>query len=576
MKRVFISNTRMQEDTGANIITDDAFDVANFPVPDTTGGTVYIIDVHSTFPYGGQGGRRRLKAQEQGGVIIYRHLLEHFKGNQDKLKVIFYSPLTARHLTSLKPDNYVLNLLPFVELFPADQGVNHTAGWTFEAALQAKISENNFPQFNNASENLLSGWAWSGANKIDLKGKKLLVIDDEWEQWQAVYRVMFSGSVDYFLKDTADIKAEFKKLDDNTFPHLMRGSLAQYDLIISDLYLWENHETDKWKTEDFINSISGFLLLKLIRDIEPAIPVIFHTTSTKFRIYETLSALGSDGQVPKNVSSKPWLADKIDTYQLFLRAVANTTDNYSGCWLNEFYRFVSDDKGNCGTWWRKRLINEPVKTKEVKDLIRHAILGYKNLMVHYGGRERKYLKAFFSGNEIDPVAMSASGIINNLGKIKEVINDRNNPELQFISKLRDQGSHATNYHLYRLDDVKIILVLLFQTLKVGTKRVIIRGEEFNAPSPSHGPIHKYKHQLLYYVHYHNTWRSFIPKELLATFRARVSYYVGKYYSERWKYFNLSDKKAVTSQFQSIKIDTSISSILKEEVINQKLVITFRQ
>jgi hypothetical protein len=545
-------------------------------VPDTTGDTVYIIDVHCTFLHGRQGTKRRLKAQEQGGVIIYRRLLELFKDHPGNLKVVFYSPLTAELLTSLRPENYVLNLLPFIELFPKDKGGSLIEGWTFEGALQAKIDENAFSQFNNASENLLSGWALAGANKIDLKGKKLLIIDDEWQQWNAVYKVMLYGFADYFLKDKADIKSEFKKLVEQSFSHLLQGSLAHYDFILSDLYLWENHETGRWKTEEFINSISGFLLFKMIRSAEPAIPVIFHTTSTKFRIYEALSALGSDGQVPKNINSEPRFEDKVDTYQLFRQSLESSTDSYSGCWLNEFYRFISDDRKSNGTWWRKKLINDPAATMEVKDLVKHAILGYKNLKVRYDEHDREYLKAFFSGNEIDPVAMSASGIINNLGKIKEVIRDGNNPELQFIDNLRDLGSHSTAYHLYRLDDIKIVLALLFQTLREGTKRVIGKGEDFTIPFQSRGYKHKFKHQLLYYVHYYNNWQSFIPNELRATFKTRVSYYIGKYYSECWKHFNTTDKNTVKNQFKSIRIDPSIASDFKEELIDDKLVITFKQ
>jgi hypothetical protein len=573
MKRVLICNARSQESVDGEIITSEAFDVTDFLVPDAAGDTVYIIDVHFSFMYGEQENKRQLKFQEQGGVTVYRHLLGLFKGCPDKLKVVFYSPLTANRLTALRPENYVLNLLPFVELFPKDEHGNLIESWTFEGALQSRIDENDFPQFNNASENLLSGWALSGANKIDLKGKRLLIIDDEWQQWKVAFRAILDGSVDYFLKDKAHIKLEFKKLSEHSFSHLPRGGLAQYDVIISDLYLWETHETGRWKTEEFINSISGFLLFKLVRNIEPAIPVIFHTTSTKFRIYEALSALGSDGQVPKNLNSEPRVEDKVDTYQLFRQSVVTSTDSYSGCWLNEFYRFISDDKSTSDTWWQKRLINDPAATKEVKDLVKHAILGYKKLKANY---QDQYLKAFFSGNEIDPIAMSASGILNNVGKIKEVLRDEKNPELQFIDNLRDLGSHSTNYHLYGLDDVKVVLVLLFQTMTGDTKRVIAAGENYVVPFQSRKHKHKFKHQLLYYVHYYNYWQSFIPRELRATFKTRITYYTEAYYSERWQHFNSTDKNTVKNSFKSIRIDPSISSAYKEEVVGDKLIIAFRE
>ena len=37
------------------------------------------------------------------------------QGKQDLLKVVFYSPLSQDFLIKLKPDNYVLKLLPFIE-----------------------------------------------------------------------------------------------------------------------------------------------------------------------------------------------------------------------------------------------------------------------------------------------------------------------------------------------------------------------------------------------------------------------------------------------------------------------------
>jgi hypothetical protein len=575
MRLFYFSNIDLQDikvgahDFGGSInTTAPHFNLDELNI-NTSGDSVFIIDVHCTF-------KGAEKAQQQGGVAIYRHLLNRFRHCQDRLKVVFYSPIPVAHLVSLKPENYVLSLLPFVELLPSDKKGQVVESWTFGGTLQARLEENKFPQFNNASENMLSGWALSGANRIDLKGKRLLIVDDEWQQWKETYNVMLNGSVDYFLKNRADIKAEFKKLNDNTFSHLPKGRLARYDFIISDLYLWENHETAKWKTEDFINSISGLLLFKLIRDAEPAIPVIFHTTSTKFRIYETLSALGADGQVPKNVSSEPCAEDKTDAYQLFRQAILRATENYGGCWLNEFYRFVSDDKKSGSTWWRHELINAPTVMKEIIDLIKHAILAYKNLRAHNSEHDKEYLRKFFKGNEIDPVSVSASGIINNLGKVSEIMNDDKNPELQFIDKLRDMGSHSINYHLYRLEDIKIILVLLFQTLKENTKRIIGKGEGFSVPARNRQERYKYTHQLLYYTTYHNNWRSYIPKELRGIFKSRVVFFTGKYYSECWKNFSSKDKGIVKNQFKSIRVDPSNPNDHRVDVINERLIITFKQ
>jgi hypothetical protein len=570
---VFISNETVSTAgtfvAGADtIITEgDLVDVLE-KVTDTSGNTIFVINVHCVFQIGERDNKRQIKLQEQGGVIIYRHLLNKFKNSPSNLKVVFYSPISAEHLVSLNPENYVLSLLPFIELFPRKLDGNFLEDWNFEASLRAKIEENNFLQFNNASENLLGGWALAGAKRIDLKGRKLLVIDDEWRQWKAVCETILDGSIDYFLKDEASIRAEFKKLNSGTFSNIRKGTLSQYDLIISDLYLWESHETDRWKTEDFINSISGFLLLKLIRDFEPAIPIIFQSTSTKFRIFETLSALGADGQIPKNNSCKANYKDKKDTFKLFEQVIVSSVENYGSCWLNEFYRYITNNNTLSNNLWRRR--TDSIK-KEIIELIKHAILGYKNLKIN----KKEYLDTYFSGKEIDPVSIPAGSILSVLGKVQEVLNS-NNPELLFLSYLRNQASHDKNYHLFRLDDVKISLALLFKTLKAKPPHLISGGQGFKIPKGSKTQEFKFAHQVFYYLHYYINWNAFIPDELKVTFRDRLLYFIDKYYLEEWVKFEEHIKTKIVNEIHNIQIDSSLSSNFKPDTIGSELIIKFKK
>ncbi len=153
------------------------------------GDVVYVIDVHFQYEQVGQ----VIELQEQGGVDVYRHLLAHYAGKSESLRVVFYSPIPKEELVRLRPENYVLNLLPFAEGSYSEDFAGH---------LDRIIAERNWPQFNNASENLLSGWslaskegirAGSPPEPIATDGHKVLVIDDEMPQWETALNAVIGA-----------------------------------------------------------------------------------------------------------------------------------------------------------------------------------------------------------------------------------------------------------------------------------------------------------------------------------------------------------------------------------------------
>jgi CheY-like chemotaxis protein len=544
---VFISNAQVQR--SGDIVIDDSFNVEKWCLDDEvkSGDNIFIIDVHCVV-------KGAESMQQQGGVIIYRHLLRIFQGCQDKLKVIFYSPLTLNHLVSLHPENYILKLIPFIELYPTDSNGAHIEDWSFDKALQAVIDENNFLQFNNASENLMSGWALAGAQQINLKGKKLLVIEDEWRQWEAAYRVMLHGPVDYFLKDAADIKAEFGRLNAGAFGHLSEESLAQYDLIISDLYLNEAHETDTWKTEDVINSISGFRLFQKVRRIEPAVPVLFHTTSAKYRMFETLTALGADGQLAKNIKPNPPNNEKLETAVLFRQSLKSFLSPYSDCWLNSFYRFLSNEQEVSGKWWAnlKRVKNNPSIRKEVIDIVRSIIIGVKAIKRN----KPEYFDMFFPDAEIKPMSLMVSGIISNAGKLfeEQLLNAALQPEIKFIYKLRNHTAHSSNYHIFNFGDVLILIGLLEKTLREEQQRKIKQGEDFKSPFNN---SHKHSHPLFEYVHYYNNWFDYIPRDLAGKFKDRINSLLFDYWANHWKTYAKEMREKIITEIRYIGIGNAV-------------------
>lgn len=545
----------------------------------TPNDTIFVIDVHCKFKEEKGNNEGEVKLQEYGGVIVYRHLLKKYSDYKNNgydhsdLKVIFYSPVSKVDLVKLKPENYILNLLPFVKCeYDGKFELKETIDY---------YEEKGWPQFNNASENLLSGWAFLNKEsikknnlekaKINLKGKKVLIIDDEWQQWQHVYCEILNGSVDYFLSYSPDIKSEFKKLNTGEFSHLNEKSLLKFDLIISDLYLWENHEINIWKTDDFINSISGIILFKLIRKIEPAIPVIFHTTSTKFRIFETLVGLGSEGQISKNINHNTSLDTKEDNYKLLQRKLEEIVNDYSDCWLNDFFRFIQNEDLILNKWWRVKIGKNSHLLEEVRNIIKCSILAFKQLKIY----NKEYYNLFFDNPIINPIALSVSGIINNLGKIKELLRESKNPELMFVFNLRHQASHDKNYHLYDLNDLKIILVLLYQTFHEEEKRKIPEGLSFDIPFEKRAQ-HKFAHQFFHYIHYYNNWKEYIPSELEFVFKKRMANYINYFYSNNWINYNEKEKRTIHNKFKNIKLNTTINKPFEVKfTTNKQIILEFK-
>ena len=299
MNKVFISNTKVQ-----NTETDIVFCPTNrlsekLEAVDTSGKTVYVIDVHCVFT----NNKKQLKLQDQGGVTIYRQLLQKFDGNQDKLKVVFYSPISQEDLVKLKPENYVLSLLPLVEC-KYEEG-------QFESELARIISDNKFPLFNNASENLLSGWALFRADNnrkendfVETqykhktptdKPRVITFIDDEINEWRETYSKIFEQGKNIRLIMYQKEKHPFWEFSEEKIDNL-KNHVMQSALIVSDFYLQENHAPNTWLSNKQLEDKSGFKLFNAIKGggykdgIHKGVPYIMYTSSNKIQYYQYLDA----------------------------------------------------------------------------------------------------------------------------------------------------------------------------------------------------------------------------------------------------------------------------------------------
>lgn len=321
MKLVHIYSNQVEIRSGPEMAPEPAIplDLTNLPF-ETAENAYYLINVHCSIV-------RNDKAQNQSGVTIYRHLLKRFAGNQDKLRVVFYSPLPQDLLVGLVPGNYVLNVLPFVQ--------SRFDGEFFDELNKVILArKNQWPRFNNASENLLSSWAVyqakargaEGNSKIPLGGN-LLVVDDEFADWATTYLTIFSdpGKV---LFPPYGSQEEFRRAwkQDEALGFVADGAAAA-DYVASDLYIDENHELTKpFKTHKEIESISGFALFSEIKKRHPYLPYMMFTTSNKVWNQEAFRAEGVWGWAVKDGSTSLSEADKIAQFEYFQQCLTRLTE----------------------------------------------------------------------------------------------------------------------------------------------------------------------------------------------------------------------------------------------------------
>lgn len=328
MKLVFFNNHKLSYDCQNNfnietIVTDSNFLLNSFTV-DLSGNAIYIINVNTIFD--------SYKYQDQAGVIIYRHLLHKFSTHQDKLKVVFMSVIKRHNLVKLKPENYVLNLFPFIE-FNFDG--------TFFNKLIEELDYFVWPQLNNASENLLSGWSLAGQKKIvlnkdkkeDKKEKiKFKLIDDQASEWEWVYTSIFEN----LTLISTNKKISNKEVINNIISD-EKINLDNANLIISDLYLTEAH-INTWKDRSYIETISGYKILKIIRKQHALLPVIFLTSSNNINNYRGLNDLGIDGYTVKDNSILASTEQKLQNFREFEEAFKlPLLDNFNSVYLAEIY-----------------------------------------------------------------------------------------------------------------------------------------------------------------------------------------------------------------------------------------------
>lgn len=459
MPRVFISNTKVQETEEADFIFSPGKGIEQLyeKAIDLTGNTVYVIDVHCTFT-------EAKKMQQQGGVIIYRHLLKIFDGKQEKLKVVFYSPIPKEDLVKLKPENYVLSLLPFVEC-------KYERKEEFERALQRAEIE-VCPQFNNASENLLSGWAIANElrikrgetpEKIDKNGEKILFIDDQQSEWKNVYDVIFEDNPVLYIKNNQgqEIKSQTayrQKLKAN-WDNYVELIIKQIEtdkpaLILSDLYLAENHEETKFfKTEKDLENISGFNLIKEILPRFPWIPYMLFTSSNKVWNFEIFKNYGAWKWGVKNTSPNNNSNDIKNQFLYFKDCITKCLDE-QWCEINKLWNIWNDLK-----------LNTSVTDNDTIEIVDDCFIKLRKSFVDdkvgFSTIYRYYLNSVYA-----TVVINIGGIIEKMSMYFKGTNS--NYFGKQVYSTRNYFAHNINYKEAQITDAVISIGCLIHILTPGS------------------------------------------------------------------------------------------------------------
>lgn len=474
MQRVFISNAEIQE--ADNISIDSSDDINNLSIDEKykNGDFVFIIDVHCAF-------KESERMQQQGGVTIYRHLLKQFKDCQDKLKVIFYSPISSEQLISLRPENYVLKLLPVVELFPEkDEDGNIIDNWDFEEALKTKINDNNFFQFNNASENLLSGWALANEKeikkgkfsegRIKLNGWKVLIVDDEFSSWMVTYSTIFDDPNNILFPPYSS-QTEFRQAwKENKALDFICDGARDADFVLSDLYIEESHEETKpYKKKEEIEDISGFKLLKKIKEKYPYLPYMLFTSSNKVWNAETFRSEGIWSWAVKENSENTDSQDKIAQFEHFRNSIAKIT-NPEWQFVVSIWKNLIDlelQATHTSFWWS-------AQCTEALDILKDCLRTLDSIYSQRGEFETK--------NVTDFEGRQCLHIINNLGGICELLklnfnNLRQKTVGMYIYQLRSFYSHKLFYKVAKPLEAIFCIDLLLKLLSLNSAQLQLESSE---------------------------------------------------------------------------------------------------
>ncbi|MFN8323992.1 MAG: hypothetical protein U0T74_15110 [Chitinophagales bacterium] len=454
---------------------------------------IYLINVHCVFSNGNSKRKTNWYLQEQNGINIYRQLLKVYEKKESELKTAFFSPIPKVDLIKLRAENYVLK---YHECF--------TTPFNWKNRSNELLAKTDWKTFNNASENLLSGFNMfklegTVSKKIETGKKRILFIDDQRNEWETTFSEVFNESALVHLPyanqtefRTALADNKVLKAVNSNIAFNENKNIANCNIVLSDFYLKEDHEPGKWMNKESIEGISGFNLFHSVRatDKGKGIPYIMHTSSNKIPYYKIFDQQGVDDWIVKDTRPDATATEKSDNYILFKKTIETISKQNVYKKLQDLWEDIQQIKNTTTSkWWyspqydaalvkrfKGNMIFVPVNdvksdysyyTKgDIVSILESswfAIRRQINKEADYEGEGNNATK----GNEAD--RFLATSICNNLGKIVEILSVKSGAKdfsylTNFLLQIRNSASHASDYEYFELNDVFICLDFLIHAL----------------------------------------------------------------------------------------------------------------
>jgi len=313
---------------------------------------------------------------------------------------------------------------------------------------------------------------------------KIMLIDDQAEEgWSDIYQ--------YMIYDSANSK-NFKVIEfdksigisqkvafaiENIFSTVSKINNEGFipDILFLDLRLFPSHDENK---KSNISSMSGTLLLKMIKNKYPGLPIVITSASNKVGSYEELTKLGADAY---------WMKEGIDIEYRASETVSNYIKilRYCSVMMNEEYnllRVLAKDymelENSRNYWWNiKKWENGDATTapqRIIEKIYADVTCYYRNLL-----RQKYCLETTYTmKNEW----FIYSNIINHLGKVVEcvhhlyssdfrnsgnfsgIISDRKDVVGLKLYTIRNKASHLGKAQNLKFKDLNDFVVTMDQYL----------------------------------------------------------------------------------------------------------------
>lgn len=443
----------------------------------------YLINVHCVFNSIKSKDENTL-LQDQSGVDFYRHLLKLYAEYNKELKVAFFSPIPKDKLLSdsQHPENAIIGFYPFIEI-PTE--------WKTFTDKIFKVT--SWAKFNNASENFLAGWALNERQPITCNGKKVIFIDDQNEQWKTSFEEVFPENAEgkreievLPYNKAADPQREFSisKLDVS-----FKSKVEKADLIVSDLYLEEDHQVNYWMNRRELLQTSGFKLYNEIKKVNKGVPVVMHTLSNKISYYKIFDSYGIDNWFIKDIRAN---ASKHERKENFLSLKNSIEEILSKDYYKElafYWNKILDVERRSDLWWlessnateqadRKRdgdIFELNLADAETKKIIVQILKSSWFALRRLLNREDVFENIADENHDLINDHFTANSICSNLNKVFELLDIESGGKskrlsilVTFLKQVRNSSSHS-EYNILTIEDAIIYLDYLLFGLLSGSR-----------------------------------------------------------------------------------------------------------